>query len=142
MESRSEGSNSSNSRKETHNDNGMTTVTGNGHILMERDRYSKRYELEQHGKKIEIGDTHFQPIFFAQDVEELRNNVHAQKALKKYRIFVGPDEFVEDLKKDQIPKLNIADTLQEKLRLQQEKDLLDFRQREGPKLERKDALRF
>ena len=34
-------------------------LTGNSHILMERDFFQKKYALEQNGKKIEMSETHF-----------------------------------------------------------------------------------
>lgn len=34
-------------------------LTGNSHILMERDFFQKKYALEQNGKKMEMSETHF-----------------------------------------------------------------------------------
>jgi hypothetical protein len=77
---------------------GKPPLTGNTHIFMERDLLAERYYLEQNGEHIHLADTHFQPIFFARKVDDLREDPDANKALKKFRIFVGPDEFVEELK--------------------------------------------
>ena len=93
---------------------------------MERDVNSGKYELVQNGKKLKLDETHFQPIFFADDVDELRDNLDAQKSLKKYRIFVGPDEFVEELKKDAIPTVDIATNLHEKIAQQRKEDEREF----------------
>ena len=39
---------------------------------------------------------------------------------------MGPDEFVEELKKDEIPTVDIATNLHEKIAKQREDDLLEF----------------
>ena len=94
---------------------------------MERDVNSGRYDLVLNGKSFELEDTkHFQPIFFADNVEELRDNPDAYKSLKKYRIFVSPDKFVEDLKKSPIPTVDIKTSLYEKMMQQREADLNEF----------------
>ena len=58
------------------------------------------------------------PIFFANDVEGLRKEPGAQKALKKYRIFVGPDDVVEELKEQAIPVVDIHTSLHAKMEAQ------------------------
>ena len=85
---------------------------------MERDVNSGRYDLLQNGKQLELKETHFQPIFFANDVEGLRKEPGAQKALKKYRIFVGPDDVVEELKEQAIPVVDIHTSLHAKMAAQ------------------------
>lgn len=70
-DNQSDGNSSSDSR------DSVPALTGNTHILMERDFFEKKYELEQNGKKIELSDTHFQPIFFAKGTNELRGDVTA-----------------------------------------------------------------
>ena len=103
-------------------------LTGNTHIFMERDVSSGRYELLQNGKKLKLQEEHFQPIFFAPDVETLRSIPAATKSLKKYRIFVGPDEFVEKLQEKAIHEVvDIATSLNAKMARQREEDLKEFR---------------
>lgn len=75
---------------------------------MERDYIEDRYRLEQNGKEIKLFEkdedgndkihNHFEPVFFANNVEELRDNPEAQQALRQFRIFVGPDDFLNDIK--------------------------------------------
>ena len=72
---------------------GRTALTGNQHLHMVRDHFSETFKLYRGDEdEVQIDETHFQPIFFAKDVESLRGNFEAQRALRKYRIFVGPDE--------------------------------------------------
>lgn len=49
---------------------------------MERDLLADRYTLEQNGQKLPLSETHFQPIFFARKVDDLREDPDANKALK------------------------------------------------------------
>ena len=61
----------------------------------ERVRYFKgNHELK-------INDLHYQPCFIAKDVEELRQNPHTRRALKKYKIFEGAEEEEKDLETQQ-----------------------------------------
>jgi hypothetical protein len=48
---------------------------------MERDYFSNQYKLEQNGHEIELDKQHFQPVFFANKVDDLRENEDAKKAL-------------------------------------------------------------
>ena len=53
-------------------------------------------------------ETHFQPLFFARNVEALRNNIEAQRSLRKYRIFVKPEEIEAAIAEAAIkPKLDL-----------------------------------
>jgi hypothetical protein len=65
---------------------------------MLRDNLAGRYYLEQNGKDLPLTEAHFQPVFTARKVDDLRSDPDAQNALKQYQIFVGPNEFVNNLK--------------------------------------------
>jgi hypothetical protein len=42
-----------------------------------------------------MDEQHFQPLFFANDVEDLRNNPEARKVLKQYKIFTGENQKIQ-----------------------------------------------
>ena len=111
---------------------------------MERDFFEKKYELEQNGKKLELSETHFQPIFFAKGTNELRSDVKAQQALKQYRIFVKPEDMQVELKKEPLPQMDIAESLEQRIKMQQERDLKEYRLRKeresNPRLHRQENI--
>ena len=96
-------------------------LTGNTHIIMRRD-FDNKYELEQNGDKLKLSDTHFQPIFFAKNTNQLRNEPSACNALKKFRIFVKPDDMHDELLKQPPPPMIYAQNLQMKLKKEEEED--------------------
>lgn len=73
-------------------------MTGNQQIQMLRDWSDNTYKFYRGGNfdpEHELTfnkEQHFQPLFFARNVEDLRNNIQAQKQLRKFRIFVKPEE--------------------------------------------------
>ena len=49
----------------------IPALTGNTHIMMERDLFEKKYSLTQNGKKLEMSEKHFWPIFFGYSANSL-----------------------------------------------------------------------
>ena len=92
---------------------------------MRRD-FDDKYELEQNGEPIELDDTHFQPIFFAKNTDMLRKEPTACNALKKFRIFVTPDEMHKKLKEAAPPPMAYAENLHKKLQREEIEDLKKF----------------
>lgn len=85
---------------------------------MLRNFSNNRYQFFKQEKEIPIQEEHFQPIFFAQDVEQLRNNKDAIKTLQKFRIFVKPEEVeaaIEEGKKKMKFELGVSQNLSKKL---------------------------
>jgi len=63
---------------------------GTGHIIMEYNPDRQRLGFyRQDNQEIELDEQHFEPLFIAKDVEELRRNPEARKALRQYNIFTG-----------------------------------------------------
>lgn len=62
---------------------------GTGHIIMEYNPEKNRIGYFKEDKEIILQDSHFEPLFFANDIEEIRNNPDARKALRSYNIFSG-----------------------------------------------------
>lgn len=96
-----------------------TELTSNQHIEFVRDYSKNKYRLVKGlTEELELGEEHFHPVFFAKNVEELRDNPQAQKTLKQYKIFVSPEEVenaIEQAKKEAKKlNLNIEKPLQEK----------------------------
>ena len=106
-------------------------LTGSKHIMMERNVFANNYVLEQVGtdaKTWEMCKEHFQPIFFARNTNELRDDVKAQKALKQYRIFVKPEDMKDDIVEYKpLPTMDIAESLEKRIKKQQDEDLKRYR---------------
>ena len=75
-------------------------LTGNTHILMERDFFQNKYSLTQNGKKLELSEKHFHPIFFGKSANALRKNKESLAQLKKFDLFVNPFEKKVETKDD------------------------------------------
>ena len=88
---------------------------------MVRDFFDNTYHLFRGHEEEAVNfnkEEHFQPVFFAKDIESLRNNTEAQRALRKYRIFVKPEEIekaIEESKAITKLKLGLDDNLPVKL---------------------------
>lgn len=50
------------------------------------------YQLKKADDFIPVGDNHFQPIFFAKNVTQIQRNPDAVRSLRKYRIWVAPQD--------------------------------------------------
>ena len=49
--------------------------------MMEFNPDKNRLGFYKQEEEIQLDDSHFEPLFFANDIEELRNNQNARKAL-------------------------------------------------------------
>lgn len=62
--------------------------------MMEFNPDKNRLGFYKQEEEIQLDDSHFEPLFFANDIEELRNNQNARKALKQYQIFTGQNQAI------------------------------------------------
>ena len=65
------------------------------HFIGEKKLDREIVTFKKDGKDLDVKITHEQPIFFAPGVNELRDNVEAQRALKKYRVEIQKDDFIK-----------------------------------------------
>lgn len=121
---------------------GLSELTGNRHLEFQRDHSTNQYKLQRGDEEVPLDKAHFHPVFFANDVEQLRNNPEAQKTLKKFRIFVAPEEveaaIQEGAKKIQL-EMGITESLQVKQRQDQVLQIKIWNQHET-ELKKKEAL--
>ena len=104
-------------------------LTGTNQIIMERDTAINNYKLIQDDKELELGTTHFQPVFFAKGTDDLRKNPHAQNALKQFREFPNPDSIFNALNNLAISKVyDGGGDIEKKIKEQQDKDWIKFQQ--------------
>ena len=104
----------------------MPGLTGGAHILMERDLMENKYALVKGDAKIELDQKHFDPVFFAKSTEELRRDPEATKQLRKFQIFVKPDDIHVEAKHVPMSSMNNAAALEQLVKAQQQKDLAAY----------------
>ena len=55
-----------------------------GEVRDNQGNFQKQYNFVRNGKYIDLGESHYDPIFFAQKVTKLKSNDEAQDALKRF----------------------------------------------------------
>ena len=98
--------------------------------------------MQRASEPVPIDDSHFYPVFFAKHVEELRMNTQAQKTLRKFKIFVAPDEVeaaIEEGKKQAKLELNVSENLFAKLRQEKDDMIKRYQRQEAERLKAAQA---
>lgn len=73
-----------------------------------------------------MSEKHFHPIFFGKSANALRKNKESLAQLKKFDLFVNPNEKKVETKDDSMQRLGIGEKLEKIMKAKNEKDLAEY----------------